>query len=44
MVKEVPFRGEVDVSPVDVSLDPTNVVVSDGGRVNEVFDCPLDVV
>ena len=45
MVKEVPFRVEVDVSPVVVSLDPTNVVVvSNGGRVNEEFDCPLDVV
>ena len=44
MVKEVPFRGEVAVSPVDVSLDPTNVVVSNVGKVNEEFDCPLDVV
>ena len=46
MVKEVPSRGEADVSPVDVSPDPTNVVVvvSNGGRVNEEFDCPLDVV
>ena len=41
MVEEDPL---VDVSPSDVLLDPTNVVVSNGGRVNEEFVCPLDVV
>ena len=44
MVEEDPLRGEVDVSSVDVLLDPLNVVVSNVGRVKEEFVCPLDVV
>ena len=44
MVEEDPMRGGVDVSPVDVLLDPTNVVVSNGGTENEEFVCPLGVV
>ena len=34
----------VEEEPNDVLLDPLNVVVSNGGRVNEEFVCPLDVV